>query len=58
MPEPVTQIPKKQLTDKRSIPTVYPRFQKVGEAIGFQKTFVEDVWDDERIWNDSNVWGS
>lgn len=56
--EPTPQVPKKQLVDKRSIPTVYPRFQKVGKSIGLEKTFVEDVWDDERFWNDQNVWGS
>jgi hypothetical protein len=50
--------PKNQLIDKRSIPTVYPRFQKVGPSIGTPKTFVEDEWDDERLWNGQNVWGA
>lgn len=58
MVEIVAQPPKKQLIDKRSIPTVYPRFQKVGPSIGTPKTFIEELWDDERFWNDQNVWGS
>jgi len=49
--------PKNQLIDKRSIPVVFPRFQKVQPADN-EKTFLEDFWDDTRFWNDRNVWGS
>jgi hypothetical protein len=34
------------------------RYIKVGPSIGLDKTFEEELWDDEKFWNDFNVWGS
>jgi len=56
--EPTPQVPKKQLVNKRSVPVVSSRFQKVGTSIGYDETFPEDIWEDENNWNNENVWGS
>ena len=56
--EPTPQIPKNRRIDKSQILTPYRRFQKTLPSIGIDKTFIEEVWDDERFWNDMNVWGS
>lgn len=58
MTEPVDLPPKSRRISKDEIPTVYRRYQKVGPSIGLEKTFIEEVWDDDRFWNNHNVWGS
>lgn len=56
--EPTPQVPRNNRISRDEANFPFARFRKVGESISFDKTFVEDIWDDERIWNDKNVWGS
>lgn len=58
MIEPTDEAPQSRIISRDSVKTRRTRFIKVGQTYGKEKTFLEDVWQDERFWNDQNVWGS